>query len=255
MESNDSGFSASDVHGQLPGLPPAILDEASRIVARNAEMFHEAGPPSSSSAQVGVNDAPSSGGGVEGAAAAAQDAQGAQQQGSRKRRVVLCKNCGAEGHMAKTCGRPQSASGAAAPARRVRQQSGGAAAPRHDAERVPYDDREEEDALAEDADEIYVEIGAYKFQPGDFTWTECDIPHAAAAEIKRDLRSGYHAYAPRDIPKFRLGRARSKHISISTMTAWDFLSLLLTDELIDMLVINTNKYARVQGHEAWQGVA
>ena len=93
------------------------------------------------------------------------------------------------------------------------------------------------------ADEVYVEIGAYKFQPGDFTWTACDIPHAVAAEVERDLRSGQHAYAARDIPKFKLGPARSKHIKAATTTARDFLSLLLTDELIEMLVSNTNKYA------------
>lgn len=91
---------------------------------------------------------------------------------------------------------------------------------------------------------MYVEIGSYKFEAGDFTWTPCDVPHAAAAAIERDLRSGHHSYAPRDIPKFRLGSARCKHIKAAKRTAWDFLGLLLTDELIDMLVVNTNKYAR-----------
>jgi hypothetical protein len=162
---------------------------------------------------------------------------------------MTCKKCGAEGHMAKTCGRPENASGAAAPPRRPRQQAGGGAAPRDDAAQLPYEEGDEEDVLDEDADEVYVEIGAYKFQPGDFTWTPCDIPHAVAAEVERELRSGRHAYAARDIPKFKLGPARSKHIKAATTTAWDFLSLLLTDELIEMLVSNTNKYARCSAYK------
>jgi hypothetical protein len=52
------------------------------------------------------------------------------------------------------------------------------------AAQLPYEEGEEEGVLDEDADEVYVEIGAYKFQPGDFTWTPCDIPHAAACAKK-----------------------------------------------------------------------
>ena len=181
--------------------------------------------------------------GVEGVAAAAPDAPGVGEQESRKRRVVVCKKCGAEGHMAKTCGRPENASGAAAPATRL-------AASRVDAEQLPYQDEEEADVLAEDADDVYVEIEGYKFQPGDFTWTEIPVPHAAAAEVERHLlRSGHHSYAAKDVPKFRLGPARQKHIRAATTTAWDFLGLLLTDELIDMLVTNTNKYARCSAYK------
>jgi hypothetical protein len=249
MAGNDPGFSAPDAHGVPPRLPDVILGEAHQIAARNAEMYREPPPPPFVSAQVGVNDASSSGGGVRGAAPAPQGAQGPQDQGARKRRVMTCKKCGAEGHMAKTCGRAENASGAAAPPRRPRQQAGGGAAPRDDPGQLPYEEGEEEDVLEEDADEVYVEIGAYKFQPGDFTWIPCDIPHAAAAEAERELRSGRHAYAARDIPKFKLGPARSKHIKAATTTAWDFLSLLLTDELIEMLVSNTNKYARCSAYK------
>jgi hypothetical protein len=244
MAGNDAGFPASDVHGELPRLPADILGVAHQIAARNAEMFREAAPPPFASAHVGVNAAPSSGGGVVGAAAAAQHAPGVQKQGSRKRRVVVCKTCGAEGHMAKTCGRSQSASGAAAPARHPRQQAGGAAASRDDAAQLLYEDEEEDDVLPEDADDLDVEIECYKFQPDDFTWQRIEVPSAAAAEVERDLRSGHHAYAARDIPKFKLGAARCKDIPASVTSAWDFLGLLLTDELIDMLVVNTNKYAR-----------
>ena len=35
--------------------------------------------------------------------------------------MVVCKTCGGEGHMAKTCGRPESASASAAPRKRPRQ--------------------------------------------------------------------------------------------------------------------------------------
>ncbi len=99
MAGNDSGFSASDVHDVLPRLPDVILDEAHQIAARNAEMFREAQPPPFGSAQVGGNDASSSGGGVRGASSAPQGAQGPQDQGARNaarkgtwpRRVVVLK--------------------------------------------------------------------------------------------------------------------------------------------------------------------
>jgi hypothetical protein len=66
----------------------------------------------------------------------------------------VCKTCSVEGHTAKTCGRPPSASDATAAAVRPRQQSGGAAAenPVKMLEGVPYQDGEEQDALAKDAD-------------------------------------------------------------------------------------------------------
>jgi hypothetical protein len=98
--------------------------------------------------------------------------------------------------------------------------------------------------LPEDADDIDIEIECYKFQPGDFTWQQIEVPSAAAAEVERELRSGHHAYAARDIPKYKNGNARCKDIPAAKTTAWDFLGLLLTDELISMLVENTNKYAR-----------
>ena len=106
MAANDSGCSALDAHGQPPRLPPPIIAMASDSMAENARAFGEAPSLPVVSDQVGVNNAPSSGGGVGGAAAAAQHASGVPEQGARKRRVVVCKNCGAEGHMVKTCGRP-----------------------------------------------------------------------------------------------------------------------------------------------------
>ncbi len=112
------------------------------------------------------------------------------------------------------------------------------------AEGQQYEDEEGEDVLAEDADDVYVEIECYKFQPGNFTWEQIDVPHAAAAEVERDLRSGHHAYAARDLPKFKLGPARCKHIKARTTKAWGFLELLLDETLIGMLVDSTNKYAR-----------
>jgi hypothetical protein len=114
--------------------------------------------------------------------------------------------------------------------------------------------------LAEDADDVYVEIECYKFQPGNFTWEQIDVPHAAAAEVERDLRSGHHAYAARDLPKFKLGPARCKHIKARTTKAWDFLELLLDETLIGMLVDSTNKYARSAAYKdsfrgkAWRDV-
>ena len=45
MAQNDTGFSASDVHAQLPRLPDVILGEAHQIAARNAEMYREPPPP------------------------------------------------------------------------------------------------------------------------------------------------------------------------------------------------------------------
>lgn len=158
--------------------------------------------------------------------------------------MVRCRKCGREGHMAKTCRGDASASGAAPPPRRARQQAGGAAASRNDEAQLPYQDEEDVDDVAEDADDIDIEIECYKFQPGDFTWQQIEVPPAAAAEVERELRSGHHAYAARDIPKYKNGNARCKDIPAAKTTAWDFLGLLLTDELIGMLVENTNKYAR-----------
>ena len=109
--------------------------------------------------------------------------------------------------MAKTCGRPgaSSASGAQPAVRRAR---GNGAAPRQaGVEGQPYEDEEGEDVLAEDPDDVYVEIGCYRFQEGDFTWEQIEVPHAVAAEVERDLRSGHHSYAARDLPNFKLGLA------------------------------------------------
>jgi hypothetical protein len=222
---------------------------ANGIMAQNAQMFGEAPAPPSASAQVGVNDAPSSAGGVGGAAKASAEAHGVLEQGARKRRVVVCKNCGQEGHMAKTCGRPGagSASGAQPAVRRAR--GNGAAPPEAGVEGQPYEDEEGEDVLAEDPDDVYVEIGCYRFQEGDFTWEQIEVPHAVAAEVERDLRSGHHSYAARDLPKFKLGPARPKHVHARTTKAWDFLDLLLDETLISMLVDNTNKYARCSAYK------
>lgn len=244
MADIDVGFPSPESLASPPPLAPGVFQQAHVSLAQNAAMFHEdALPPSSSAAGCG-NIPPSSGSGLEGAAAAAQAAQGPREQGSKKRRVVRCHNCGREGHMAKTCKGDASASAAAPPPRRVRQQSGGAAESRDDAAQPPYEDEEEADVLPEDADDLDIEIESYKFQPGDFTWQQIDVPAAAAAEVERELRSGHHAYAARDIPKYKNGNARCKDIPAAKTTAWDFLGLLLTYELIGMLVENTNKYAR-----------
>ena len=53
-------------------------------------------------------------------------------------------------------------------------------------------------------DDIDIEIECYKFQPGDFTWQQIDVPAAAAAEVERELRSGHHAYAKRDVKIYAL---------------------------------------------------
>ena len=56
-------------------------------------------------------------------------------------------------------------------------------------------------------------------------------------------------YGGRDLPKFKLGPARCKHIKARTEIAWDFLDLLLDETLITMLVDNTNKYARCSAYK------
>jgi hypothetical protein len=165
-----AGFSAPESSAPLPPFAPSDLPHAQVSAAQDAPIFREDAAPPCASAQVVINDAPSSGGGVGGAAPAAQGAQAPQEQGARKRRVVKCKKCGGEGHMAKTCTGDASASGAAPPPRRMRQQAGEAGAPRDDPAQIPYRDEEDEDVVAEDADDIDVEIECYRFQPGDFTW-------------------------------------------------------------------------------------
>ncbi len=45
MEGNDAGFSALDVHGQLPSLPPLNIAIASDMIAQNAREFGEESPP------------------------------------------------------------------------------------------------------------------------------------------------------------------------------------------------------------------
>jgi hypothetical protein len=218
-------------------------------MASNARAFGEAPPLPVASDQPDVNDAPSSAAGVGGVRNVSGDAPEGSAQGSRKRRVVVCKKCGVEGHMAKTCDRPvaDSASGAQPAPRRAR--AGGVVPAPDGAQGQAYEDEEGEDVLAEDADDVYVEIGCYKFQPGDFTWEEIEVPHAVAAVVERDLRSGHHAYAAQDLPKFKLGPARCKHIKARTTKAWDFLELLLDETLLGMLVDNTNKYARCSAYK------
>ena len=114
---------------------------------------------------------------------------------------------------------------------------------------VPYEEGEEEDIVAEDADDIHIEIGSYKFQEGDFVWREVDVPSVAAAAVGRDMRSGSHVYAERDLPPFRGTPAKCKNIKAETQTAWDYLGLLLDEELILMLVSCTNDYARRSGYK------
>jgi hypothetical protein len=57
---------------------------------------------------------------------------------------------------------------------------------------VPYQEDEEGDIIAEDADDIHIEIESYKFQDGDFVWREVDVPSVAAAVVERGMRSGSH---------------------------------------------------------------
>jgi len=243
MAANDSGFSAPDLHGQPPSLPAPIIAMVNGMIAQNAQAFREPAPPSLTSDQAGVNSAPSLAAGGGGKGNASADAPGMLEQGARKRRVMVCKKCGQEGHMAKTCGRPgaSSASGAQPAVRRARGNE--AAPPQAGVEGQPYEDEEGEDVLAEDPDDVYVEIGCYRFQEGDFTWEQIEVPHAVATEVERDLRSGHHSYAARDLPTFKLGPARVKHVNARTTEAWDFLDLLLDETLINMLVDNTNKFA------------
>ena len=244
-----AGFSASGSSAPPLSGAPSIAAPQLESLARNAAEFREPPPPPSASDQAGVINAPSSAARVGGVGNGLGDAPEVSEQGARKRRVVVCKKCGAEGHMEKTCGRAgaDSASGAQPAPRRARE--GGGAAPPGNGQGQPYDDDEGEDALAEDADDVYIEIGCYKFQAGDFTWEQIDVPHAVAEEVQRDLRSGHHAYAARDLPKFKLGPARCKHIKARTTKAWDFLELLLDETLIGMLVDNTNKYARCSAYK------
>ena len=105
---------------------------------------------------------------------------------------------------------------------------------------VPYEEEEEGDVVAEDADDIHIEIGSYKFQEGDFVWREVDVPSVAATSGERSTRAGTHQFAERDLPPFRLGEAKCKNIKAETQTAWDYLGLLLDDDLIHMLVRCTN---------------
>jgi hypothetical protein len=114
---------------------------------------------------------------------------------------------------------------------------------------VPYEEGEEEDIVAEDADDIHIEIGSYKFQEGDFVWREVDVPSVAAAAVGRDRRSGSHVYAERDLPPFRGTPAKCKNIKNETQTAWDYLGLLLDEDLIMMLVNCTNDYARKNAYK------
>jgi hypothetical protein len=114
---------------------------------------------------------------------------------------------------------------------------------------VPYEEEEEGDILPEDADDIHVEIGSYKFQEGDFVWREVDVPSVAATSGERNTRAGTHVFAERDLPPFRLGEAKCKNIKAETQTAWDYLGLLLDADLILMLVCCTNDYARRSGYK------
>ena len=74
MAANDSGFSAPDLHGQPPSLPPVIIAMANGMMAQNAQAFREPAPPLLASDEAGVNSAPSlaaGGGGVGNASAEA----------------------------------------------------------------------------------------------------------------------------------------------------------------------------------------
>ena len=167
-------------------------------------------------------------------------APGHPQQG---RRGVTCKKCGQRGHMAKTCQGLPAADSASAPPPRRRGRGGGVARPGARPPSVPYEEEEEGDIIAEDADDIHIEIGSYKFQDGDFVWREVDVSSVADRSGERTTRAGTHQFAERDLPPFRLGEAKCKNIKAETRTAWDYLGLLLDDSLISMLVCCTNDYA------------
>jgi len=246
MEGNVPGFSALDAHGLPPSLPPPIIAMANALIAQNAQAFREAPPLPLASDQVGVNNASGPAAEVGGAANGSGGAPGGPQ---RRRSVVVCKKCGQPGHMAKTCKAPLGAvSASAAPARRGGR-GGGGVRPVARPAGVPYEEGEEEDIVAEDADDIHIEIGSYKFQDGDFVWREVHVPSAAAAAVERGTRSGSHVYAERDLPPFKGGPAKCKNIKTETQTAWDYLGLLLDDDLILMLVTCTNDYARKSAYK------
>jgi hypothetical protein len=246
MEAIDTGFSAPDQHGQPPSLPPPIIEMANGIMAQNAQMFGEAPAPPLASDQAGVSNAPSPDGEDEGVGNAAGGAPGRPQQG---RRVFTCKKCGQAGHMAKTCKAPRFPDSASAPPPRRRGRGGGVVQPVARPASVPYQEDEEGDIIAEDADDIHIEIESYKFQDGDFVWREVDVPSVAAAAVERGMRSGSHVYAERDLPPFKLGAAKCKNIKNETKTAWDYLGLLLDEDLILMLVCCTNEYARKSAYK------
>ena len=251
MAANDSGFSALDAHGQPPRLDAPLIAMASGFIAQNAIAFREPLPPPLASDQADVNNAPGPAGGNEGAGVAAGNAPEGPQQ---RRRVVTCRKCGHEGHMAKTCKAPLSTDSASAPSPRSRGRGGGVVRPGARPPSVPYEEEEEEDIIAEDADDIHIEIESYKFQEGDFVWREVDVPSVAATSGERSTRAGTHQFAERDLPPFRLGEAKCKNVKAETQTAWDYLGLLLDKELILMLCGNTNKYARLSSYKStWRG--
>lgn len=246
MAANDAGFSASDVHGQPPSLPPEIIGLGRAIMESNAQMYGEAAAPSSGAApeRTVLNPGPENG--IGGAGAALAGAQGPGTSSAKRSRVVVCPKCGQSGHYAKSCKAPTdgSASGAPSPHPRSRPAAPrGAGARRPQDARPVYDEEEEEDIAEGDADDVYVEIGTYTFATGDFTWERQFVP-AADLDAAHNLRSGPKQAQPNHFPAYRGGSPRCANISAQTQSAWDFFSLLFDDELLAMLVRCTNAYAR-----------
>ena len=142
-----AGFSASGSSAPPLSGAPSIAAPQLESLVRNAAEFREPPPAPPASPQAGVNNAPSSSGGVGGVQIGPGDAPEVREQGAKKRRVVVCKKCGAEGHMEKTCGRAgaDSASGAQPAPRRARPD--GAERRPDGAGGQPYEDDEGEDRL------------------------------------------------------------------------------------------------------------
>ena len=181
MADNNIGFSASGSSAALPSAQPPIASPQLHSLARNAAEFREPPPASAASAPSREHVGSSPARGVGGSGDAPGGAPEGPQHVPKRRRVVICSTCGQHGHMAKTCGRCPAVDSASAPLAATRGRGGGVLRRAPRPPEMPYDDDDEADILAEDADDIHIEIGSYKFQDGDFTWHEVEVPTSPAS--------------------------------------------------------------------------